>query len=584
MKDNVRSRVIPQTSLIELSITWREPNDATAVCRLITAKYMQKIKERGDERGQDRIKQLSDTIEKYTNDLKNWQGKKESLIRDQKLDSLSDRASQKYAQMQGINEELQLKSQELLGIQKQLEGMRETLNSPAGFVLPDEMAQEAERDPQVQEARGRVQMLDNEQQALMNRGLPPEHTQRRQIRAQLSAAQALLTDTTNRVGRKLFDGKVDQFATAEKSRLAQIADLQSQKQNLSVEMTDLTRFQAQLDDMQRQIETLMDLKSRATSEKERAVQLAGTKTSSRVIIQQNPRPPSQMTFPQIKLMVPAGVMLMLMLVGGTVVVRELVDQRVKSPADIGLIPRTRLLGWIPDAAEDPAGEGAAETAFRDRSRGVLAESFRQMRSVLAKRIQQAGHKTVVVMAGLPGSGATTIVSNLAMACAASEMRVLVIDANFRRPAIHRVFGIQEAPGLADVLARTSTLDACVQQTTTQNLDVLSVGTRDQRILERLSNDVMSETLQLARVKYDLVLIDIAPAVVAGDGIAVANRCDASILVARAFGEKRGMVARIKNDLGESKSEFLGVIVNAVRAASGGYMKGNIKVAHEYQQA
>jgi hypothetical protein len=64
-------------------------------------------------------------------------------------------------------------------------------------------------------------------------------------------------------------------------------------------------------------------------------------------------------------------------------------------------------------------------------------------------------------------------------------------------------------------------------------------------------------------------------------MALANRCDAVMLVVRALSEKRGMVARLRNELSEVKAEFLGVVVNAVRSAAGGYLKGNILAAHKY---
>ena len=67
----------------------------------------------------------------------------------------------------------------------------------------------------------------------------------------------------------------------------------------------------------------------------------------------------------------------------------------------------------------------------------------------------------------------------------------------------------------------------------------------------------------------------------GDALAVANRCDATLLVVRAFGEKRGMVGRLCNELNEARAQFLGVVVNAARASAGGYLKGNIQASHEY---
>jgi capsular exopolysaccharide synthesis family protein len=161
--------------------------------------------------------------------------------------------------------------------------------------------------------------------------------------------------------------------------------------------------------------------------------------------------------------------------------------------------------------------------------------------------------------------------------------VLIIDANFRRPSLHRIMGLQESPGLADLLAGRRELDAVVQATSTPNLDLLSAGSKEVRVFERLSAQSMSELLTVARARYDIVLIDVAPVVVAGDAMGLAQKCDATVLVVRANAEKRGMVARVRNELSDTRSEFLGVVVNGVRSAAGGYMKGNIKAAAEYQE-
>lgn len=196
----------------------------------------------------------------------------------------------------------------------------------------------------------------------------------------------------------------------------------------------------------------------------------------------------------------------------------------------------------------------------------------------------SAHKSLVVIGGMPGSGATSITSNLAFVYAAAEHRVLLVDANFRRPAIHKIFGRAEGPGLADVLARAKTLTEAVQPAQKPGEpDILSAGSAQHRVFERLGANVMSDLLREAGEKYDIVLIDVPPAVVSGDGMAIANRADASILVVRALAEKRGLVSRLRNELSESRAEFLGVVINGVRSSAGGYFKRNIRATQEYHK-
>ena len=153
------------------------------------------------------------------------------------------------------------------------------------------------------------------------------------------------------------------------------------------------------------------------------------------------------------------------LVFGVIVLKEVTEQRVRGPADVAIIPRVRILGVIPDSAEDPTKPARIERASHDKPNGVIAESFRQLRTSLLKYLHQKDATTVVIFGGNPGSGASTVIANLASSIALCEKRVLVIDANFRRPSLHRIFGVDEqAPGLGSLLADTCTFDEAVQAT------------------------------------------------------------------------------------------------------------------------
>jgi len=187
-----------------------------------------------------------------------------------------------------------------------------------------------------------------------------------------------------------------------------------------------------------------------------------------------------------------------------------------------------------------------------------------------------------VLGGMPGSGATTVASNLALACAGADENVLIIDANLRRPSMHRVFGIAEPLGLADCLAGQVSLTDAVRPTSMPNLTVLTAGSAGNRMVpERLSSESMSRLIAEASARYDRVFIDCPPGIVSGDGLALANKCDGVVLVVRALNEKRGLVNRLRTQLAEAHGDLIGVVVNAVKSSAGGYFKRNIEATHAY---
>jgi capsular exopolysaccharide synthesis family protein len=222
-----------------------------------------------------------------------------------------------------------------------------------------------------------------------------------------------------------------------------------------------------------------------------------------------------------------------------------------------------------------------ETAVTDEPFGAVADSARQIRTAIFKACEARGHKTILFTSGMPGSGSTTVVANVAAAASSVESRVLVIDANLRRPAIHKIFKLANGPGLAEVIRGEATLASSVQ-TTARGFDVLSAGSTRSHEYEKFNTAAMAKIFEDAKAKYDLVLIDSSPAIVAADALSLAAKVDASVLVCRAYSEKRGLVARVRNQLADSKADFLGVVVNGVRASAGGYMKANFKASMSYQ--
>ncbi len=580
--EDIDARVIPTTNLIQLSLTYKHKSDATAVVKLVREKYIQQLREQGQRKFDDSLQALNNQIASVDRDIRTLQTRRETLINEKQLDDVEGRVSSTTTQLQ----QLTAKLLEVEGDQKQLEQivsqMEAERNSPSGPQFGRDMESDAEKDPIILDARGRISQLEAQYQSLINQ-YGPNNRVVQQVQSQLQGERDNIDVKRKEVLRKLFDGELDSRRKANDRYKVQMEGMKTERASLQTRVVELNKANEQVQDLKQQIETAVQQKNILQQDLQGITAVTLLDSANRVILQQQERPPIIPDFPKLKILIPAGMIITLGLVAGVLFLRELVDQRVKGPSDITLIPRTRLLGYVPDASEDPAGQGAAETAFRDRSKGVVAESFRQLRGSIIKRIQQADHRTILVMSGMPGSGATSLVSNLGHAFAASDRKVLLIDANFRRPALHRALGLLEGPGLADALAEGRDMKGYIQATSTPNLDLLPVGNQENRLYERLSTLAMVDLLSKARAHYDIILVDAAPAIVAGDGLALAQKCDASILVVRAMCEKRGMVVRIKNELSESRAEFLGVVVNAVRHAAGGYLKGNIKAAAAYEE-
>jgi len=584
LQGGVRAAVIPETYFIRLNVSAPTATDAAGLANLVKQAYIQDLQRGMNNQISDQRDSLSNRVTQLAKQIEDLSDRRARIVKDEELDTIDSSRSEARLKLEGVSGKLLEVQQTIQAVDVQLTRYEDMLSGPNGIVYTDTQRSMAERDPLVSSLQQQLKSLETTRLSLQSRGIQPNHRTYQQVEAQIAGVEQKLADTTEEKLREIFDAEVDGTRRTMAQLRAQESDLLTQQEQLRTQLTDLTSILNEVTDLKAQIDRLIDQKAKASSELDDLVTSASLKSIGRVRVQLAEQVPSEMSFPKITVILPLSVLLVCGLTGGVVVLRELLDQRVKSPADVGLIPRTRVLGVIPLASEDPSAPERVERAFGDQPRGVLAESFRQLRTTLLKSMNRAGHRSLVIASGQPGSGATSVISNLALACAAMDQRVLIVDGNFRRPAVHRAYDLPDGPGLADVLAGEMPLSEARRSTDIANLDILVAGSKQLRVFERLGTEAMAALLTEAGEDYDLILIDVAPCLVAGDAYALANRADASMLVVRAMGEKRGMVARLKNELSDSRAEFLGVLVNAVRSAAGGYMRKNIRTSHDYQRS
>ncbi|MBX3388688.1 MAG: AAA family ATPase [Phycisphaeraceae bacterium] len=582
LQDKVaRTRIIPGTRLIELSASCRWKEDSTALAKLLREAYMTELRRVAGSSTLTQRDQIQAQLEKFNIELRDLQTRRDALLRDANVTSSSEQGSETMQRLYILNTQI-LDVQNQIQLRRvMIKQLQDQLDNPAGIQYTDQIKSEVEEDPLIIHIKQGIQSAESELKGMLMRGMTREHREYKRTDSVLQGMNQNLIAEREALMRKRFDSNLEQMKIMLQSLENQEREMTKDRDTISEKQQVAARTLAQVKDIEEKIQNIQRSIASFTEDQRKMAMLAELPTSNRVVVASEERLPREVSSPKLSVVLPASMLGVVGLVTALILAIELMDSRVKGPADIALMPRMRLLGWIPDSSEDPSGAGAIETTFRDRPRGVIAENYRQLRSVLAKRLVQAGHKSLVVIGGMPGSGSTSVMCNMGLAWAAADKKVLLIDANFRRPGMHRVFALRETPGLADVLTGTPVEDA-IQHTSDARLDVLSAGTREKRVFEMFSGERLSQLLAEFKAKYDLVLIDVAPALVASDGLAIANRADASCLVVRAMGEKRGLVGRLRNDLSEARGEFLGVVVNAVKPSAGGYIRGNMRATHEYQ--
>lgn len=289
--------------------------------------------------------------------------------------------------------------------------------------------------------------------------------------------------------------------------------------------------------------------------------------------------PRELAFPNWKVVLPGVWFLTLAFGVALVFLREFLDQRVRFGTDVLALTGGRLVGVIPDIADDESAPERVQFVVREAPQSMLAESFRQVWTQLNKGLTERDSKVVGVFTAMPEAGASTIITNLAASGMAVGKRVLVIDANFRKPSIATQFGLsEEAYGLSDLLAGQAQFDDVVQRSS-HGVDVIGAGVC--RTIELIDTSKTDAVMTMARARYDLILVDTAPAGIAAEAFSVASYVDEAVLIVLAMRDERGLVGRVVGQLLKQKAHFIGAVLNRPQQTAGGYYRKNAQLMAQY---
>jgi len=221
------------------------------------------------------------------------------------------------------------------------------------------------------------------------------------------------------------------------------------------------------------------------------------------------------------------------------------------------------------------GETVELTAWQQKPT-LVAESFRAALTSILFTGQNGAHpRLMVISSPSPGEGKTTVVSNLAICLAEINRKVLLIDADMRKPRVHKVFGIENKRGLSDLLQGAESLEGVsleefAVQTQVPGLFVMPSGSPTHSIPNLLHSPRTSELLLRAREEFDSVLIDTPPMMQISDARVLGQMADAVILVLRAGQTTRGTAKAAADRFLDDGTHLLGTILNSWDPKTNGY--------------
>ncbi|MBO1511901.1 CpsD/CapB family tyrosine-protein kinase [Metabacillus sp. BG109] len=191
----------------------------------------------------------------------------------------------------------------------------------------------------------------------------------------------------------------------------------------------------------------------------------------------------------------------------------------------------------------------------------IAEQFRTIRTNIQFSNVDEEIQTMIVTSSGPGEGKSTTTANLAVVFSQQGKRVLMIDADLRKPTVHYTFRTENHIGLSNVLTRQTTLEEAVQTTAQENLWLLTSGPIPPNPSELLGSKGMQNLLEKAKDEYDLIIFDTPPVLAVTDAQVLSNLADGVVLVVSSGKTETDAAKKAKELLDSAKAKILGVVLN-----------------------
>jgi capsular exopolysaccharide synthesis family protein len=242
--------------------------------------------------------------------------------------------------------------------------------------------------------------------------------------------------------------------------------------------------------------------------------------------------------------------------------REYLDDSIATPLDVSAYLHVPYLGHVPRIDSPVSPTLPPELYTFEHPKSVVAESMRAIRTIIDMSSENTPVRTLLVTSAVSSEGKTGTSVRTGVTFAQLGRRVLLIDADLRRPRLHRIFDTERGPGLTDAL-NGKPLPESVRPSPVPGLFVLPVGTNADNSTELLASPEMQRVIAEARDHFDIVIIDTPPSTLIADAAILSRSVDGIVVVVRENAASRRLVQQAVSDLRRVGGHLLGVVINDV---------------------
>ncbi len=539
-------RIVPEqkTRLVEIVYESSDAQFAALAANTLAEEYTVQNLELRLATYQKNLRWLSEEVAKQEKKVSDAEAAMTQYRTDQNALSLGDRQNITIARLNALNETVTRQRTDRL--------QKEATYNQLKSVDPASDAADAfpvvAATPGVVEAKNRLTDLMAERARLSSRYLP-SHPEMQKLDIQIKNARDTLTAQRARV----IESVKNDYESAVAAERSFAASLEQQKH----EAMDLDRKSGSYVVLQRQADSDRQL-WQSLLQQQKELQVVSNSRSNNVQVMDRAEVPGAPFSPNTRREWFTAMMAGILIAFGLAFGIEYLDDTVKTPEDVSKRLGLPLLGLVP-AIRGTRVPLLSETVPHD-----FGEAFRSLRTSLVFTAGAGESRVIAVTSSQPLEGKTTTACNLATALALGGSRVLLIDADMRRPGLHQVMQVQNEAGLSQLLVGQSRVREAVQRTSEPNLFVITAGRTPPNPSELLASQRMKSFLaNLSHGPFDWVVLDTPPVLAVTDAVVLSGQVSAVVFVVGSEMTRRVHAERALATLRAGKPRSMGVVLNRV---------------------
>jgi capsular exopolysaccharide synthesis family protein len=582
---------VPDTRLVSLAFVSPYPRLAADIINTVAQEYIDfSIESRSEA-----TRQTSDFLAKNISELRDDLAKKESELQkygnQKKIVPLSDKDNSIAAEFIQLNTAYGDAQVALINAEtnyRQMRGLRVDAQS------------QLINNPTIQTLRTTLVGLQGDY-AEKSRTLGPNNPDLLVSKTKLDNARSQLDAEIV----KAVDAAKSEFESAQTKVYSLKARLEDKRTEISGMNRDGILYKT-LDSEITQKRTLLSTLQAKQEETGVSARLSGLGTSNIKVVDSALVPDSPVS-PNVRRNFLVALLLGFILGIGLAFAADFLDNSVKGPEDMEKLTGLPSLGVIPHFSTNGArksgrytspyetlygalpGENASELAKVTEVELInhlfpkisIAEDYRTVRTAILFSKSDHAARTLAFTSTSPQEGKSATLANMAISFAQLGERVLAIDADLRKPRLHKVFQVRNLSGLSGFLTGRAVLDDAIQKTAIDNLWILPSGPHPPNPAELLNSRKMRELMATLKEQFDIILIDTPPVLAVIDPVIVSSICDGTLLVVRSSKTTRKPLLKTIGELRKAKAVIIGVIFNDAKAGKEGQSSNYFQ--YEYYQ-